>query len=68
MKIKLEYLHRKFFLHFQYIPVKSHFCRIVVGSDQKMCHIGKDSHQLVTIDLPFAVKISEVFGHKSNHI
>lgn len=49
-------------------PVKSHLCRIIVGSDQEMCHIGKDGHELVTIDLPFAAEIPEVLRDQSNHI
>lgn len=53
---------------FQYTPVKSHFCRIVVGSDQEMGHIGQDSHQLISIYLPFVIKVSEVLRHKSNHV
>lgn len=49
-------------------PVKSPFCRIVVGSDQEMRHVGKDSHELVAIYLPFFIKISEVLRHKSDHV
>lgn len=33
-----------------------------------MCHIGKDSQQLITIYLFFVIKILEVLRHKSDHI
>lgn len=33
-----------------------------------MCHIGQDSHQLVTVNLPSGIKVPEVLRHKSNHV
>lgn len=64
IKTRITYV----FSPFQYTPVKSHLRRIVVGSDQEMCHVGKHGHQLVAIYLPPAMKISEVLRHESNHV
>lgn len=48
--------------------MERHFSRIIVGSDQEMCHIGQDSHQLVTVNLFPGIKVPEVLRHKSDHV
>lgn len=65
LKARLYYLCRD---SFQYLPIQRHFSRIIVGSNQEMSHIGQDSHQLVTVNLPSGIKVPEVLRHKSNHI
>lgn len=68
LKTRLWYLCRNRFPSFQDIPVECHSSRIVVGSDQEMCHVGQDSHQLVSVNLPFGLEVPEVLRHKSNHV